>query len=75
MGFELAAGIVGLTLAGYWIDHHFGVGPWGLIVGAGLGLVGSLYNFIRQSLEMMKTDAAARRKKQLERRDASDRPD
>lgn len=73
MGFELAAGIVGMTLAGYWVDYHFGVGPWGLVVGAGLGLVGSFYNFIRQSLELMKTDAA-HRKKPLERRDDPDRP-
>lgn len=74
MGLELAAGIVGLTLAGYWVDYHFRTGPWGLIVGAGLGIVGSLYNFIRQALELMRADEAARKKSHLGRRDDPDRP-
>ena len=47
LGLELAAAIVGLTLVGLWFDHHFGTGPVGVLVGAGLGVVGGLYNFIR----------------------------
>lgn len=52
MGIELAASIVGLTLVGYWVDHHFGTGRVGLTVGAVLGIVGGMYNFIRQALDM-----------------------
>ena len=34
MGLELAAAIVGLTLVGLWVDHQFGTGSKGLIIGA-----------------------------------------
>jgi F0F1-type ATP synthase assembly protein I len=50
LGVELAAALVGFALLGYWIDRHYGVGPWGLVVGLCLGLVGGMYNLIRQSL-------------------------
>jgi F0F1-type ATP synthase assembly protein I len=49
-GFELAAAIGGFVLLGYWVDRHQGTGPWGVLVGALLGLVGGLYNLIRASL-------------------------
>lgn len=50
LGIELAAAISGFTLAGYFWDRYFGTGPWGLLIGALLGLVGGMYNLIRQSL-------------------------
>lgn len=50
MGFELVAAVGGLTLVGYWWDRHFGTAPKGLLVGAVLGLIGGMYNLIRQSL-------------------------
>jgi ATP synthase protein I len=50
IGFELAAAVAGFTLAGYWWDRHFGTSPWGLLIGVVLGLVGGMYNLIRQSL-------------------------
>jgi ATP synthase protein I len=50
LGIELAAAIGGFTLAGYFWDRYFGTGPWGLLIGALLGLVGGMYNLIRQSL-------------------------
>jgi F0F1-type ATP synthase assembly protein I len=50
IGIEFAAAVGGFTLAGYWWDRHFGTAPWGLLVGALLGLVGGMYNLIRQSL-------------------------
>lgn len=53
-GVELAAGLGGACLLGWWIDHHFGTRPWGLLVCAIVGVVGGLYNLIRRSvLEMM----------------------
>lgn len=50
IGFELVAGVGAFVLVGYWWDRHFGTGPKGLIVGAVLGLIGGMYNLIRQSL-------------------------
>lgn len=52
LGTELGAAIIGLTLAGVWADYQFGWTPAGTIVGAGLGVVGGLYNFIRAVLRM-----------------------
>lgn len=59
IGIELVGAVVGFTLAGYWIDRHFGFGPWGVLTGVVLGLVGGMYNLIRQSLLASK-EAAAR---------------
>jgi F0F1-type ATP synthase assembly protein I len=50
VGIEFAAAVVGFTLAGYWWDRYFGTGPWGLLIGVALGLIGGTYNLIRQSL-------------------------
>jgi F0F1-type ATP synthase assembly protein I len=50
-GLELAGAVAGFALIGYWIDKHYGSDPWGIIVGLMLGLVGGLYNFVRQSLQ------------------------
>ena len=58
MGIELAAAIVGLTLAGYWVDYKFGTGPKGLLIGAVVGIVGGFYNFIRQALLLEKQQTA-----------------
>ena len=49
IGFEFVGAVVGLTLAGYWWDSHFGTGPWGILTGLVLGLIGGTYNMIRQS--------------------------
>jgi ATP synthase protein I len=67
IGFEFAAAVAGFTLVGYWIDRHFGSGPWGLLVGMGLGLVGGTYNLIRSALaatrEAARADARAHRER------------
>jgi len=54
IGMELVAAVAGFTLAGYFWDRHFGTKPWGVLIGALLGLVGGLYNVIRQSLAAVK---------------------
>lgn len=51
IGLELAGVIAGLALAGYWIDSRFGTAPWGILGGVVLGLVGGLYNLVRESLD------------------------
>ena len=50
IGFELVAGVGAFILVGYWWDRHFGTAPKGVIVGAVLGIIGGMYNLIRQSL-------------------------
>lgn len=52
LGTELGAAIIGLTLAGVWADYQLGWTPVGTLVGAGLGVVGGLYNFVRAVLRM-----------------------
>jgi len=50
LGLEMAGAIGGFAFAGHWIDGHFATAPWGIVVGVILGLVGGLYNLVRQSL-------------------------
>jgi F0F1-type ATP synthase assembly protein I len=50
IGIELVGAVAGLTLMGYWWDRHFHTGPWGLLIGIALGIIGGTYNLIRQSL-------------------------
>ena len=51
IGLELAGVIGGPALLGYWVDRRFATQPWGLLGGVVLGLVGGLYNLVRESLE------------------------
>ena len=61
VGLELAGAVAGLALVGYWIDRHYGTDPWGLVVGVILGLVGGLYNFVRNA---KRYEAQAREREQ-----------
>jgi F0F1-type ATP synthase assembly protein I len=60
-GLELGAAVAGCTLIGWYIDRRFGT-AYGAVTGAILGIIGGLYNFIRQSLEIVRDDE--RRRKQ-----------
>ena len=51
VGLELAGATGGLALVGYWIDRRFGTYPWGILAGVVIGLVGGLYNLVRESLD------------------------
>ena len=50
VGLELAGETAGLALVGYWIDGRFGTRPWGTLIGVVIGIVGGLYNLIKESL-------------------------
>lgn len=50
VGFELAGATAGLALLGYWIDGRYGTSPWCLLGGVFIGIVGGLYNLVKESL-------------------------
>ena len=54
IGFNFVAAFGVFALIGYWVDSNWDSSPWGLIVGATLGLIGGMYNLIRQSAEAFK---------------------
>jgi len=54
VGLELAGAVAGLALVGYWLDRRFGTTPWGILGGVVIGLVGGLYNLVRESLEAVR---------------------
>jgi F0F1-type ATP synthase assembly protein I len=54
VGLELAGAVAGFALLGYWIDRRFATEPWGVIAGVILGLVGGLYNLVKQSLQAVR---------------------
>jgi len=70
---ELAGAVVGLTLFGLWVDYHFRTKPIGVLVGATLGVVGGLYNFVRDALRMTKAPRPQEPPEQ-EREDDDDAP-
>ena len=54
IGLELAGAVAGFALLGYWVDRRFGTQPWGSIGGVVLGLIGGLYNLVRESLQAVR---------------------
>jgi ATP synthase protein I len=72
IGVELVGAVAGFTLLGYWVDRHWGTDPWGLLAGVGLGLIGGMYNLIRQSLLATREDAGRSTGKS---KGSSERPD
>ena len=54
VGLELAGATAGLALIGYWVDGRFGTRPWGTVIGVVVGLVGGLYNLVRESLNAVR---------------------
>ena len=60
LGVELAATVGVLSLVGWWIDGRFGTAPWGLVVGAVVGLVGGMANLVRTALSAVRPGGAGR---------------
>jgi F0F1-type ATP synthase assembly protein I len=48
--YTLVGGILLLGGIGYAVDRWWGTGPWGLLIGLGLGIVVGFYEIIRVSL-------------------------
>jgi F0F1-type ATP synthase assembly protein I len=70
LGVELAATVGGFVVIGLWIDWHYDCRPWGILTCMALGLVGGMYNFIRQAVRFSKeadeADQADRERQQRE---------
>jgi len=76
VGMELAAAVGGGCLLGYWVDREFGTDPWGLVIGAVLGIVGGLYNLVRKAVrESLRISEAARGGRSKLRTEGDDRRD
>jgi ATP synthase protein I len=58
VGLELAGAIGGLALVGYWLDGRYGTRPWCTLGGVVIGLVGGLYNLVRESLDAVREGKA-----------------
>ena len=52
MGFNLVGAVLGFMAIGWLVDRGFGTRPTGVIVGAVLGVVGGMYNLIREALAL-----------------------
>lgn len=57
LGIELVAAVGLLALGGWWIDGRFGTAPWGLAVGALLGLVGGMAHLVRTAMSSVRPPA------------------
>jgi hypothetical protein len=65
LGRYLAMGQAGLEMVvpialGFYLDSRFGWSPWGVIVGAVLGISGGLYHLVRMADRANVDDAADR---------------
>ena len=50
LGMEVAVGVALGVLAGWWLDRRFGWSPWGLIIGAMVGLAAGMYLLLKEAL-------------------------
>ena len=54
LGTELAGGIIGFVLLGWWIDRSFGTAPLWLAVLSTVGCIGGLFYVIKRAIELQK---------------------
>jgi F0F1-type ATP synthase assembly protein I len=51
IGVEFVGAVAVFALVGYWADRHWQSSPWGLLIGLALGLIGGMYNLIREAMQ------------------------
>ncbi len=47
LGLSFVIAIVIGTAAGLWVDRTFGLDPWGMLVGFGMGFAAAVLNVVR----------------------------
>lgn len=50
IGIRYVSAVAGFGLVGWWIDSKWDSGPWGVLIGVALGLVGATYNLVRETM-------------------------
>lgn len=61
LGIQLAATIVVCFFLGRWLDQVLNTTPWLMILGAFIGAVGGLYNFLKTVIELGKKEKEKQR--------------
>jgi len=69
VGFEFGGAVIGFTLIGYWVGSHYEKPQAGVLIGAGLGIVGGGYNLIRKALSESTRATKEQHKAQGDRHD------
>jgi F0F1-type ATP synthase assembly protein I len=54
LGLEFAGVVALFIYFGYLADRRWHSGPWGLIAGGAIGVIGGMYWLVKESLQMMK---------------------
>ena len=70
LGLQVAGGLLFFVGLGYWADELLGTTPWGMVLGAVLGMVGVLFLLVRVADE-----ASAQGKARREREAKDERGD
>ena len=47
LGLQFGVAIVVCVLVGNWVDKRYGTGPWGVLVGAGVGFAAGFHSIFR----------------------------
>lgn len=58
LGLELVGAVAALVAVGYWLDRRFDSSPWGVLVGAGIGIVGGMWNLIHAGLQASREESS-----------------
>jgi hypothetical protein len=48
VGVELAGGVAVFAMVGWWLDTRYSTGPWLMVLGGVLGVIGGVYNLWKQ---------------------------
>ena len=54
IGFEFAGSVIILAAVGYFVDRHWNVGPWGVLIGSLVGIVTGMYVLLKETLKISK---------------------
>lgn len=59
-GFEFAGAILLGFFIGRWLDGKFGIAPWGVFGGVGIGAVAGFFSMYRRLMAAQRTDELRR---------------